>query len=163
MFEEASAPQVFAEAELHAGPQADMLQHAYEPAVEPAHVPAPEPVTHYDAVALHADVFEAEPVFETHEPEEHFTHQEPALAFPLGDVEAEPLMSPVAGASITSSFQTLAESVVLQDPDLIERVMRESMRPLLKAWLDDHLPSIVERLVRTEIERVARGGRARNA
>ena len=163
MFEEASTPHVAAEAELHAGPEADVLHHTYETAAEVSHVPAPEPVTDYNVEAPHAEAFEAEPIFEAHEPAEHFAHVEPAPAFPVGADEAEPLMSPVAGASITSSFQTLAESVVLQDPDLIERVMRESMRPLLKAWLDDHLPSIVERLVRTEIERVARGGRARNA
>lgn len=163
MFEEASAPQVCAEPESHAGPQADMLQHSYETAAEPSHAPASEPVADYRIEVPHAEAFEAEPVFETHDPEQHFTQAEPTLAFPVGVDEPEPLMSPVAGASITSSFQTLAESVVLQDPDLIERVMRESMRPLLKAWLDDHLPSIVERLVRTEIERVARGGRARNA
>ena len=33
------------------------------------------------------------------------------------------------------------------------------IRPLLKTWLDENLPSMVERLVRAEIERVARGGR----
>ena len=32
------------------------------------------------------------------------------------------------------------------------------MRPLLKQWLDAHLPPMVERLVRAEIERVV--GRA---
>jgi cell pole-organizing protein PopZ len=32
------------------------------------------------------------------------------------------------------------------------------LRPMLKEWLDDHLPDVVERLVRAEIERVARGG-----
>jgi hypothetical protein len=31
------------------------------------------------------------------------------------------------------------------------------LRPMLKSWLDDNLPGLVERLVRTEIERVARG------
>jgi cell pole-organizing protein PopZ len=33
------------------------------------------------------------------------------------------------------------------------------LRPMLKAWLDDNLPGIVERLVRQEIERMARGQR----
>jgi uncharacterized protein len=32
--------------------------------------------------------------------------------------------------------------------------VREEIRPLLKSWLDANLPPIVERLVRTEIERV---------
>jgi cell pole-organizing protein PopZ len=40
----------------------------------------------------------------------------------------------------------------------IEDVVREELRPLLKDWLDQHLPGIVERLVRAEIERVV--GRA---
>jgi cell pole-organizing protein PopZ len=37
--------------------------------------------------------------------------------------------------------------------------MREMLRPMLKNWLDDNLPNLVERLVRGEIQRVARGGR----
>ncbi|MGN6461286.1 MAG: PopZ family protein, partial [Pseudolabrys sp.] len=28
---------------------------------------------------------------------------------------------------------------------------------MLKSWLDDNLPSLVERIVRAEIERVSRG------
>ncbi len=36
----------------------------------------------------------------------------------------------------------------------IEDLVRDEMRPILKAWLDQHLPPLVERLVRTEIERV---------
>jgi cell pole-organizing protein PopZ len=33
-------------------------------------------------------------------------------------------------------------------------VVREEIRPLLKEWLDTHLPALMERLVRAEIERV---------
>jgi cell pole-organizing protein PopZ len=36
----------------------------------------------------------------------------------------------------------------------IEDVVREEIRPLLKEWLDTHLPALMERLVRAEIERV---------
>ena len=36
---------------------------------------------------------------------------------------------------------------------------REMLRPMIKAWLDENLPAMVERLVRAEIQRVARGGR----
>ena len=32
--------------------------------------------------------------------------------------------------------------------------MRAELRPLLKQWLDEHLPPMVERLVRAELERV---------
>ena len=38
-----------------------------------------------------------------------------------------------------------------------EDLVKEMLRPMLKAWLDDNLPTLVERLVRAEIERVSRG------
>jgi cell pole-organizing protein PopZ len=49
-------------------------------------------------------------------------------------------------------------SAVTRGGPSIEDVVREELRPLLKAWLDAHLPGLVERLVRAEIERVV--GRA---
>ena len=36
----------------------------------------------------------------------------------------------------------------------IEDLVREEVKPVLKAWLDSHLPSLVERVVRAEIGRV---------
>ncbi len=66
-------------------------------------------------------------------------------------------MSPASGAKIGASFEALAESLLLRDPRMIERLTREMLRPMLKEWLDDNLPNVVERLVRAEIERVARG------
>lgn len=93
------------------------------------------------------------PAFRSDKPEE----------FPLqDDTAAEPgdaLISPALGASVMSAFETLAATVVLQNDDMLERVMRELLRPLVKNWLDENLPTLVERLVRNEIERVARGGR----
>jgi len=81
-----------------------------------------------------------------------FAHEAPAR-------EHSPLVSPSTDASVSSSFQSLAASMFLHDSDLIARTAREMLRPMLKQWLDDNLPVMVERLVRAEIERVARGGR----
>ena len=53
----------------------------------------------------------------------------------------------------------LSASVALQNSEMVESLAREMLRPMLKTWLDDNLPSLVERLVRAEIQRVARGGR----
>ena len=41
----------------------------------------------------------------------------------------------------------------------IDQTVEDLLRPMLKGWLEDNLPSLVERLVREEIERVSRGGR----
>jgi uncharacterized protein len=72
---------------------------------------------------------------------------------------AGPLVSPDAAASVTAQFQMLAASMILNDSGLLQEYAREMLRPMLKAWLDDNLPALVERLVRAEIERVARGAR----
>jgi cell pole-organizing protein PopZ len=83
---------------------------------------------------------------------------EPLLQEPE-DRGKTPLVSPATDASVASSFQSLATSMFLRDSDLIARMARDMLRPMLKQWLDDNLPVMVERLVRAEIERVARGGR----
>ena len=49
--------------------------------------------------------------------------------------------------------------MMLQNSGVVEDSIREMLRPMLKGWLDDNLPGIVERLVRQEIERMARGRR----
>ncbi len=72
---------------------------------------------------------------------------------------AAPLMSPDAAASISAQFQQLAASMLINDSGLLKEYACEMLRPMLKTWLDDNLPVLVERLVRAEIERVARGGR----
>jgi hypothetical protein len=71
--------------------------------------------------------------------------------------EREQLVSTVTSAAVDSAFNTLAQTVLVQNARTLEDLVREMLRPLLKAWLDDNLPGMVERLVRAEIERVSRG------
>ncbi len=62
-----------------------------------------------------------------------------------------------AAASILGLVRTLAAdrlTPVHRAGPTIEDLVREEVRPLLKVWLDAHLPALVERLVRNEIERV---------
>lgn len=77
----------------------------------------------------------------------------------LRDRVAEGLVSTDTATSVASHFQALTAGMLLNDSGLLQQYAREMMRPMLKQWLDDNLPVIVERLVRAEIERVARGGR----
>jgi cell pole-organizing protein PopZ len=69
------------------------------------------------------------------------------------------LLSPVTTAAVDSAFNSLAQTVLVQNSRTLDDLVREMLRPMLKAWLDDNLPNLVERLVRAEIERVARGRR----
>jgi uncharacterized protein len=67
------------------------------------------------------------------------------------------LLSPRATAAVDLAFNTLAHTVLVQNSRTLEDLVREMLKPMLKAWLDDNLPNMVERLVRAEIERVSRG------
>lgn len=69
------------------------------------------------------------------------------------------LMSAEADASVASAFDKLSRSLSGAGAGSMDETVREMLRPMLKQWLDDNLPTLVERLVRAEIERVARGGR----
>lgn len=79
-----------------------------------------------------------------------------AAATPTPSVP-DSLLSRDASASVSGAFNRLSETVKPAQPQTVEDLMKEMLRPMLKAWLDDNLPSLVERLVRTEIERVTRG------
>ncbi|WLD98275.1 cell division protein PopZ [Agrobacterium leguminum] len=69
------------------------------------------------------------------------------------------LLSAAAGAQIARSFSELAEIFDGVERRSIEDMAAEMLRPMLQDWLEDNLPTLVERLVREEIERVARGSR----
>ncbi|MGB3659697.1 MAG: DUF2497 domain-containing protein [Pseudolabrys sp.] len=60
-------------------------------------------------------------------------------------------------AAVDSAFNTLAHTIIGQNARTLEDLVKEMLRPMLKSWLDDNLPSMVERIVRAEIERVSRG------
>jgi uncharacterized protein len=66
-------------------------------------------------------------------------------------------ISNTTDSSVRAAFNTLLASRFVQHSDVIVGLTREMLRPMLKTWLDDNLPGIVERLVSAEIERVARG------
>ena len=66
-------------------------------------------------------------------------------------------LSAAANSSVRTACHTLLASRFVQHSDVIIGLVREMLRPMLKTWLDDNLPAIVERLVSSEIERVARG------
>ncbi len=69
------------------------------------------------------------------------------------------LLSPQADRAVHSAFSQLAGTILSDQARTLEDLVKDMMRPMLKHWLDDNLPVLVERLVREEIERVSRGRR----
>ncbi|MCA6296107.1 MAG: DUF2497 domain-containing protein [Phenylobacterium sp.] len=80
---------------------------------------------------------------------------------PLQDIEPALVSDPTAAAA-AAAFGHLSASILMpHDLRTLEDVVRELLRPLLKQWLDDNLPEIVEAQVQAEIERISRSGRIR--
>ncbi len=69
----------------------------------------------------------------------------------------EPLLSPEADEAAALSFGALTANLDIRSAELADSMVRDMLRPMLKQWLDENLPPMVERLVRAEIQRVARG------
>jgi cell pole-organizing protein PopZ len=125
-----------------AAPVAEVIAPKPEKETESASNPGIEPVEEDDVFVLDtammvADTAVAEPIAE-----EALASNETMAA---------------ASASVSSLKKALSErhaQVYKAQAISLEEIIREEVRPMLKGWLDAHLPSIVERLVRTEIERV---------
>jgi len=118
-----------------------------EPEPEPAPLPSPAP-PQFRRIDGYPDVSFTEP-------------EQKAAAKDAEEVRANDergqLLSSTTSAAVDSAFNTLAQTVLVQNARTLEDLVREMLRPMLKTWLDDNLPAMVERLVRNEIERVARG------
>lgn len=83
---------------------------------------------------------------------------QPAPRQTMPALPADDLLSPDTTQMVNAAFGSLAHTMLGRGRTL-EDLVQEMMRPMLKEWLDENLPGLVERMVRAEIERVSRGGR----
>jgi cell pole-organizing protein PopZ len=141
------------------------LDEAPEPASpKPAPAPAPEPedvLELTEAMQAPAPSFRKidgtqDVVFDEAEPEPPPRAAEPPRQAAAPPPE-HPILSPATAAAVDSAFNALAQTVLVQNAKTLEDLVKEMLRPMLQHWLDNNLPTLVERLVRQEIERVARG------
>ena len=75
-------------------------------------------------------------------------------------IEPAPMQQIISGTTmraVESAFNSLANTVLSNNARTLEDLVKEMLRPMLKSWLDDNLPGLVERIVKAEIERVSRG------
>ncbi len=88
-------------------------------------------------------------------------HRQPAFEPPPLENPAAPqpqaILSHSTVSAVESAFNTLANTVLSNNARTLEDLVKEMLRPMLKSWLDDNLPGLVERIVKAEIERVSRG------
>ncbi len=82
-----------------------------------------------------------------------------AAPAPVTPPASDPLLSSQSSHAVAAAFNSLASTVLTENSRTLEDIVKEMLRPMLKHWLDENLPGMVERIVRAEIERVARGGR----
>ncbi|NJO53634.1 MAG: DUF2497 domain-containing protein [Bacteroidales bacterium] len=75
-------------------------------------------------------------------------------ALPTG---GSPILSQAASAAVSSAFSSLTHTILSNNARTLEDLVQDMLRPMLKQWLDENLPTVVEHLVRAEIERVSRG------
>lgn len=136
-------------------PEPDVLELTDEMAMDPEPTPAP-PLPSFHRVEPRDDLefAEAPPPRPT-----------PAPSYAPLDFDAPPLppQQPILAQStvsaVESAFNSLAHTVLSSNARTLEDLVKEMLRPMLKSWLDDNLPGLVERIVKAEIERVSRGGR----
>ena len=106
-----------------------------------------------------------QPPFQKIDPEDdleftEFAAARPAPAQPPPFESAAPtpqILSHSTVSAVESAFNSLAHTVLSNNARTLEDLVKEMLRPMLKSWLDDNLPGLVERIVKAEIERVSRG------
>ncbi|HWE79450.1 MAG TPA: DUF2497 domain-containing protein [Pseudolabrys sp.] len=130
----------------------------------PAAKPAPAPADVLDLT----EAMTAAPAFRTIDGASDvvFTERAPELPEPVRQTapSAPPapamdrgLISGATRTAVDSAFNSLANTVLGNNARTLEDLVKEMLRPMLKNWLDDNLPGMVDRIVRAEIERVSRG------
>ncbi|TIP70602.1 PopZ family protein [Mesorhizobium sp.] len=102
-----------------------------------------------------AEVFEnaAEPAFEPAPPRSGLAR--PATSEAPSTRPA--ILSEHTGRQVAAAFGELSDAFASRSKKTFDEMAEEMLRPMLQDWLDNNLPTLVERLVREEIERVARG------
>jgi cell pole-organizing protein PopZ len=153
--------------EIMAAPMASMMDTTPPAPPEPEFTPPPaalEPEFTAPPAAPEPAMLEepdSEPVMTA------AAHTPAAISAPATD--ADSLMSEVTRMASVAALSALHEAAPLsalatpapahigfRSGSTVEDLVLESLRPMLREWIDSHLPSIVERLVEREIRKISR-------
>ena len=114
-----------------------------------AATPPAAPAAAFRTIDAASDVVFTDAPPETRQPERPMPPSSPS--------DYQGLISSATVSAVDSAFNSLAHTVLGNNARTLEDLVKEMLRPMLKGWLDDNLPNMVERIVRAEIERVSRG------
>lgn len=89
--------------------------------------------------------------------EQHATDLDSVVAAAMRGSDRQPILSDYPGRQVSASFEQLSDAYAASRRRSFDEMAEDMLRPMLQDWLDNNLPTLVERLVREEIERVARG------
>lgn len=79
------------------------------------------------------------------------------VAAPEPPNAAEPILSAHTAEATRGPLYALSRMIVkpeIAGADTLEGMVREMLRPMLRDWLDAHLPGMVETMVAREIDRI---------
>jgi uncharacterized protein len=138
----------------------DAMLAGLDEAPEPAPPPKPAPAPAAEDVLELTEAMQAPAAFRKIDGTQDVVFDDPAPRAPEPPRPAageQPILSAATAAAVDSAFNALAHTVLVQNAKTLEDLVKDMLRPMLQHWLDNNLPTLVERLVRQEIERVARG------
>ncbi|MER9656111.1 PopZ family protein [Mesorhizobium sp. M0152] len=174
-------------AELHAPEVRKPVALAEPPAAEPAPAAGIDPSAAPDSAATSEEIVAdwrreiaavgeqakaipgirkpaAQPEASVHEPVAEPAFERPSSGDDLGRPAASDgpavrpaILSEHTGRQVAAAFGELSDAFASRGKKTFDEMAEEMLRPMLQDWLDNNLPTLVERLVREEIERVARG------
>jgi cell pole-organizing protein PopZ len=122
-----------------------------------APTPPPGPSPSFRTIDGASDVVFTDPPEQRPEPAARIEPRAPAAPVAPAAPLDQGLISNSTMSAVDSAFNSLAYTVLGNNARTLEDLVKEMLRPMLKGWLDDNLPGLVERIVRAEIERVSRG------
>lgn len=150
------------------------------PAAEPVAPPSP-PADEMDVLELKNPIPAGNPVIEMEDSLEDVTETVEDIDFmDEPQIEEEPekeILAPLpeepisddgsilnytARAAALSGFTKLADNIAInkrrqaEEGLTLEDIVRDMLQPMLRVWLDENLPSMIERLVQKELEKLAR-------
>ncbi len=132
------------EAEIESAPDLEEEIINLDDPVDPIPEPEPEPDPISEPEPVKVKMQEPEPM---PEPEPDFDDNN----------EDDDIFTELAESAAMEGFEKLVRKTSVEYNGItLEEIVRTELKPLLREWLDNNLPKMIERLVKEELQRVSK-------